>query len=152
MTTSKIGKIFPSSQTTSWFIMMWNHDRSWTVVSITIVVYRDLLWCILMWKIQMREAWLNRLTYDGTKKGRWLYGAVNSREVRHTGVFIITRITELHTSMQAALATINSRLQMWHTLYISVWITMCLWVIAWSGVLLGMNIITLSMPCHLRTT
>ena len=35
--------------------MMWNHDRSWTVVSITIVVDHDLLWCILMWKIQMRE-------------------------------------------------------------------------------------------------
>ncbi len=39
----------------SWFIMMWNHDRSWTVVSITIVVGRNLLWCIPMWKIQLRE-------------------------------------------------------------------------------------------------
>ncbi len=39
-------QIFSSSQTTSWLIMMWNHDRSWTVVSITIVVDRYLLWCI----------------------------------------------------------------------------------------------------------
>ncbi len=53
---SEIYRFFRACFTTSWSIMMWNHDRSWNVVSITIVIDHDLLWCITMWKIQMREA------------------------------------------------------------------------------------------------
>ncbi len=53
---------FPSSQTTSRFIVTWNHDTSWNV-SITIVIDRDLLWCILMWKYKWER--LRASAYGG---------------------------------------------------------------------------------------
>ncbi len=49
----KFTDFFRAFFTRSRSIVMWNHDRSWNVVSITIVIDYDLLWCIPMWKIQM---------------------------------------------------------------------------------------------------